>query len=343
MVVLLSFVLFGCLDSPMKASSDIETPQSDEEVVDSPSCTNPYEDFVLPERGTPEPCSPDNSGVEDITLVSDASGSSFTFKVYTPPGYDCSDQEYPVSLFLHGVNGDPSVINRVLPSLIESMEKGIVGPFIIVAPDGYLNTMWADNAAGDKTAESDAINQILPYIDANYRTLEDRKFRAVQGYSMGGFGAMEWATKFPELFFAGINYDGALHDWDTLNSTAATVNAGAPDEFDFDEDNFLPYSPYVNSALNADTIIELDLVLRSVVGLLDDKNQMFRDQLISLGIWEFGTDYYMDTDCAHNLECLLGLDADQPGKEANATGRGEDMWELLWDTMEDSLEASNCP
>ena len=150
---------------------------------------------------------------------------------------------------------------------------------------------------------------------------------------------MAWATKFPELFFAGINYDGALHTWETLTTEMAPVNAGMPEEFNSDETNFLPYSPYLYAVVNAEEI-KTSVELRSVVGLLDDKNTRFKDVLISLGIWPAESPEYIDTECNHDLECLLGLNADSPGNEAHASGKGSEMWQLLWQTMEASAEQS---
>ena len=60
---------------------------------------------------------------------------------------------------------------------------------IWVFPDGQTNSFYGDAFDGHKQVHSHIINEVLPHVDAQYRTIAQREFRAMEGFSMGGFGA----------------------------------------------------------------------------------------------------------------------------------------------------------
>jgi enterochelin esterase family protein len=122
--------------------------------------------------------------------------------VYTPPGYDENrDQRYPVVYLLHGANNDHFSWHRygkVSEILDNRLAEHEILPFIVVMPLGYGGAS-ADGrergpsggrggAAGAATNlyERDILEDIIPLVDARYRTLADRKHRAIIGFSMGG-------------------------------------------------------------------------------------------------------------------------------------------------------------
>ncbi len=129
-------------------------------------------------------------------------GAPRTLWIYTPPGYDKGNQKYPVFYLLHGSgNIDSSWVltgreNIIMDNLIA---EGKSKPMIIVNPLGYVEegvglgpVRQADatattgrggqgNAFGD-----DLINDVIPYVEKNYRTLKDADHRALGGLSMGG-------------------------------------------------------------------------------------------------------------------------------------------------------------
>jgi pimeloyl-ACP methyl ester carboxylesterase len=57
--------------------------------------------------------------------------------------------------------------------------------------------------------ETFIIRELIPYVDANYRTIKDRRGRWVEGMSMGGNGALKFALKFPDLFSSVVAYAGS--------------------------------------------------------------------------------------------------------------------------------------
>ncbi|MFD7498674.1 alpha/beta hydrolase [Streptomyces sp. NPDC059832] len=115
-----------------------------------------------------------------------------------PSGYAVDTTErWPVTYFLHGGGGtvDDAAAAPALHS--DSM--------ITVVPDGGLKGWYADwvmqnTAEGAANWETFHLSQVVPFIDANLRTVADRDHRAVVGLSMGGYGALHYAEARPDLF-----------------------------------------------------------------------------------------------------------------------------------------------
>ena len=79
---------------------------------------------------------------------------------------------------------------------------------IVVYASGGSQTNYCDSYDGKYLAETTVIKELIPYIDKNYRTIASRDGRAVQGMSMGGFGAMRLALKYPDLFSSVVAFAG---------------------------------------------------------------------------------------------------------------------------------------
>jgi enterochelin esterase-like enzyme len=122
--------------------------------------------------------------------------------VYVPPGYDDHpDKRYPVLYLLHGYANDHfswhryGRANDILDNLLA---QGKIKPFLVVMPLGYggARVNGDDNGIPPKNAgqfggdfslyERDILEDIIPMIDKKYRTIADRKHRAIAGFSMGG-------------------------------------------------------------------------------------------------------------------------------------------------------------
>jgi enterochelin esterase-like enzyme len=125
--------------------------------------------------------------------------------VYTPPGYEKSSEKYPVLYLLHGGGGDESqwiVLGRSCQIIDNLIAQGKVKPMIIVMPNGNANQTAATGEAppekqqtnsptpnpnmGIGLFEKSIVEDIIPFIENNYRALSNKENRAIAGLSMGG-------------------------------------------------------------------------------------------------------------------------------------------------------------
>ena len=220
------------------------------------------------------------------------------YNIYLPEGYYTETRKYPVIYHLHGLNGSQNGQNKTVSDSFErARATGLIGPIIIIFPNGYLNSMWGDSFDGAKPAETNLVKELIPHVDQTYRTIPLMEYRIIQGMSMGGFGAAKFAVKFPDLFSGGLNYDGALHTWQTLNTNHPDI---AVEIFNNNKAEFDRYSPWTFAVQNA-AILRNEARLRSVVGALLNYNRSFHNFLQGFNI----PDDYIETTCAHNLGCLL--------------------------------------
>jgi enterochelin esterase-like enzyme len=225
------------------------------------------------------------AAVAPVAIFSPSNGRDLTFYVYTPPGYATNaSQTYPVVYSLHGIGGTPlQRANTYAPTLDQRTAAGLLAPMIWVFPDGQLDSFYGDAFDGHSQVYSHIIGEIIPYVDDNYRTIPYREGRAMEGFSMGGFGAAMYAAKHPELFSAVLEYGGALSTWQSL---VQFNNAVAVDMYDGVEANWLAYSLWDVTTANAPAIDAL-VNYKMIVGDADmqlQSNFRFRDHLLSLGI-----------------------------------------------------------
>jgi enterochelin esterase-like enzyme len=81
----------------------------------------------------------------------------------------------------------------------------------MVFPNGGRSTMYQDSGDGRFMAETMMTKELLPHIDATYRTIPDRNARCIEGFSMGGRGSTNLAMKHPELFGSLFNQSGNVY------------------------------------------------------------------------------------------------------------------------------------
>jgi hypothetical protein len=131
--------------------------------------------------------------------------------VYVPPGYDAMKERLPSVYILQGWTGQIDMWrNRAAlrPNALELFDdlfaKKTVSPAILVFVDAW--TSWGGSQFLDSPAlgpyHSYLCDEIVPWVDAHYRTLADRAHRAISGKSSGGYGAMVTAMLRPDLFGA---------------------------------------------------------------------------------------------------------------------------------------------
>ncbi|MGZ0711724.1 alpha/beta hydrolase-fold protein (plasmid) [Coraliomargarita sp. W4R53] len=142
------------------------------------------------------------------TVDSELEGQPREMVTYLPPSYlDDPDREYPVVYLMHGINGgsrewEPRNIDDVLDGL---WEDGLAES-IVIMPDG--ESLWYVDGA--VPWRSMFLNEMMPLVDAEYRTLDSADFRGTTGISMGGFGAYSIGLSHPELFSSLASHFGAL-------------------------------------------------------------------------------------------------------------------------------------
>jgi enterochelin esterase-like enzyme len=160
---------------------------------------------------------------------STALNRSWNYAIYLPTGYEASTLRYPVLYLLHGNGGDlyqwvnQGRIQQTVDALIAS---GDIPPTVIVMPDA--GTSWfVDRKEKMETA---VITELIPDVERVFRVLKSRDGRLVGGFSMGAYGAMRFALRYPETFAAAALLSPAIYNPEPPeNSSARSVGVfGAP-------------------------------------------------------------------------------------------------------------------
>ena len=155
-----------------------------------------------------------------LSLQTPALAGPTHLHVLLPDSYDAApNRRYPVLYLLQGAVDDYTA--WISEGNAEALSAGY--PMIIVMPDagdeGYYSDWYNGGAFGPPQWETYHIRQLIPWIDAHYRTVAARRGRAIGGVSMGGFGALSYAARHPDLFAAVISFSG-LVDSNSLSDRA---------------------------------------------------------------------------------------------------------------------------
>lgn len=131
------------------------------------------------------------------------------YRIILPVNYDAKDhigRRYPVLYLLHGLTGHFDNWT----SRTDIVDRSAGYDLIIVTPEGE-NGWYTDNLTRPgSNYESYIVKELIPAIDDRYRTNSTRERRAIAGLSMGGFGALKFGLKYPELFALAGSFSGAL-------------------------------------------------------------------------------------------------------------------------------------
>jgi len=147
-----------------------------------------------------------HGNVQQILFPSKSTNTSLRAFVYTPAGYD-KDQKvrYPVLYLQHGWGEDETAwsnqgrANLIMDNLIAA---GKIKPFIIVMAYGMTNDVKMGGMASFKIEpfQTVLIDELIPYVDANFRTIADQPHRAMAGLSMGGMETKTITLARPDVF-----------------------------------------------------------------------------------------------------------------------------------------------
>ena len=147
--------------------------------------------------------------VQQILFPSKSTNTSRRAFVYTPPGYEKDiKKKYPVLYLQHGWGEDETAwsnqgrANLIMDNLIAESK---IKPFIIVMTYGMTNDIRLGAPGGLRSFniqpfETVLLNELIPYVDANFRTIADQKHRAMAGLSMGGFETHTITLARPDVF-----------------------------------------------------------------------------------------------------------------------------------------------
>jgi S-formylglutathione hydrolase FrmB len=135
-----------------------------------------------------------------------------SYCVFLPPSYDSDkEREFPVLYFLHGLGENAqTLLNAGGWNLIENLwEQRQIGEFLIVAP-GAGRSFYIDSRDGQVPYEDFFIREFLPSIESHYRIRAKRHYRGISGISMGGYGSLRFALRYPQLFGSVSAHSAAL-------------------------------------------------------------------------------------------------------------------------------------
>ena len=166
--------------------------------------------FVNPPAKTPQ-------NVVHKTFSSRILDHEIGYNIYLPPCYDGCDEKYPVVYHLHGWTGNESSEIWPLEKAYRNRRAITVFVNVISSEADYLDALFQ--------IEAILIHELIPHIDARYRTDATREKREISGFSMGGNMAFYLAVKHSELFGAVTAYAGTYHH--LYHKGSQTVGAAA--------------------------------------------------------------------------------------------------------------------
>lgn len=182
--------------------------------------------------------------------------------LYLPPGYAKDEKRrYPVIYHLHGAGGNETRSVYSATVLHEGILAGKLPEMIMVFPNGGRSTMYQDSGDGRFMAETMMIQELIPHIDATYRTIADRKARCIEGFSMGGRGSTHLAMRHPKLFGSLFNQSGNVYHVSDV-SKAPNAYLGS------DPERLKANDPYLNLQKNL-AFIQANLRIQVACGTAD--------------------------------------------------------------------------
>jgi S-formylglutathione hydrolase FrmB len=167
-------------------------------------------------------------GVRHATFHSKAVGAEVGYNVYLPDAYEKEpNRRFPTVYFLHGSGGHESRNVDLAAYMHRAIAAGNVEPMLMVFVNGGHNSGYQDSVDGTLKVETMLMEELIPHVDATYRTVADRKGRAIEGFSMGGGGALRLALKYPERFSSVVVYGaGGMRAMETMPTTEDIQSPG---------------------------------------------------------------------------------------------------------------------
>jgi len=232
-------------------------------------------------------------GVVYRTFESQAANHAVSFHIWLPPEYEAQpDRTFPLLIWLHGSGDGTLGIPWLSAYFGTAMAQGVIPPMLVLFPNGMSYSMWCNSKDGRVPMERVVIDELLPFVDANYRTIGGRH-RILEGFSMGGQGPGRLGFRRTDLF-AGVSMLGAGPIQDDFMQ--APLGSDIPPAkraliyesvWGSDPAYYTLQHPKTVVAANAAAVIGRRTVVRQAIGSLDTllpMNQDFDALLTSLGV-----------------------------------------------------------
>ncbi len=141
---------------------------------------------------------------DNLSLPSKILKGDRKYAVYLPPDYEHSERSYPVLYLLHGSGDDQTgwvQFGEVLNITDKAIRDGIATPMIIIMPDANTGRRgYQNDIMGEWRYEDFFFQELMPHVEKKFRIKTEKRYRAVAGLSMGGFGSFMYALHRPDLF-----------------------------------------------------------------------------------------------------------------------------------------------
>ncbi len=141
---------------------------------------------------------PDSKLIE-TEVASDLVPGPVEFAVLLPPGYEESEEEFPLLFFLHGGNGSREFLRQMSPLIERLWEQGRLPGMVVVTPSA-TRSFYMDYRDGSQKWEQFIMTEFLQHLRQGYKVRTDRRGTLLFGISMGGLGALRMGFKYPDVF-----------------------------------------------------------------------------------------------------------------------------------------------
>lgn len=173
---------------------------------------------------TPFPCDEESGQIVRFDeFRSEVANENLRYRVYIPPCYLKTQKRYPYVILLHGASYTETQWDDIGmdEALDQGFRLGVLAPMIVVMP--YTGRIGNDNAFPPQPSyENVVLDELIPAVEHNFCTWNDRQHRAIGGISRGGFWAYSIAMRHPDIFGAAGGHSAAFTD--DLNEVPPAFN-----------------------------------------------------------------------------------------------------------------------
>jgi S-formylglutathione hydrolase FrmB len=174
------------------------------------------------------------SSIVNTTFFSISLNTDRNIQIILPPGYSPDDNiYYPVIYFLHGILSNHLSYSQLVTVLNNLYASSNFTKYIVVKPDAstgpYLGSFYT-NSELYGNFEDYIINDVINFVEGTYKVKAGKENRFIAGHSMGGYGAMKMALKYPEKFSGVVSHSGPLdfNNFDAQLPYILQENGGVP-------------------------------------------------------------------------------------------------------------------